>query len=205
VAAAREPGAVPVVGLTGAIAAGKSEALAAFGRHGAATLSADAVVHELLATARVRDLLVGRWGDEVAADGAVDRGRVGAIVFERPEELRWLESTLHPLVGERIAAWLAELDPEARLAVIEVPLLFETGMEAMFEATVCVVAPDALRVERAGVRGIGELEGRSERQLSQDEKAARATYVVRNNGDLAELDRRIGELVAELTTAREAR
>lgn len=204
-AAAREPGTVPVVGLTGAIAAGKSEALAAFERHGAATLSTDAVVHELLSTARVRDLLVGRWGDQVASDGAVDRARVGAIVFERPEELGWLESTLHPLVGERIAAWLAGLEPSTRLAVIEVPLLFETGMEAMFEATVCVVAPDPVRVERAGARGIGELEGRSERQLTQEEKAARATYVVRNDAGLDQLDRRVDELIADLTAAREGR
>ena len=142
---------------------------------------------------------------EVASDGAVDRARVGAIVFERPEELGWLESTLHPLVGERIAAWLAGLEPSTRLAVIEVPLLFETGMESMFEATVCVVAPDPVRVERAGARGIGELEGRSERQLTQEEKAARATYVVRNDAGLDQLDRRVDELIADLTAAREGR
>ena len=137
-----------VLGLTGAIAAGKSEALEALERHGAATLSADAVVHELLGTERVRDLLVDRWGADVAPDGVIDRGRVGAIVFERPEELNWLEQTLHPLVGERIVAWREQLPPDTPLAVIEVPLLFETGMESAFDATISVVAPDA-RAARA--------------------------------------------------------
>ena len=127
----------------GSIAAGKSEALAAFGRLGAATLSADAVVHDLLGGERMRDLLVGRWGAEVAPQGAVDRGRVGAIVFERPDELAWLESTLHPLVGERIVDWRAGLDPAVPLAVVEIPLLFETGMEPAFDATVAIVAPRA--------------------------------------------------------------
>jgi dephospho-CoA kinase len=205
VAAAPQPSPVPIVGLTGAVAAGKSEALAALERHGAATLSTDAVVHELLGTERVRDLLVGRWGAGVAPGGEVDRARVGTIVFERPEELRWLESTLHPLVGERMVEWREGLDGSARLAVVEVPLLFETGMEGLFDATICVVAPDTVRAERAGARGVTDLEGRSARQLSQDEKAARATYVVRNDGDLSELDERIGELVTDLLASRRER
>jgi dephospho-CoA kinase len=203
VAAAPESQRIPVLGLTGAIAAGKSEALAALGRLGAATLSADAVVHELLATERVRDLLVERWGAEVAPDGVIDRARVGAIAFERPEELAWLEATLHPLVGERIAAWRAALDAEAvPLAVVEVPLLFETGLEGAFDATVSVVAPDSLRADRAGARGTLELTGREGRQLSQDEKAERATYVIRNDAGLGELEQALGELVAKLTAAR---
>ena len=126
----------PFIALTGAIAAGKSEALAAFTKLGAATLSSDALVHELLADERVREGLVERWGDGIAPAGVLDRGRVGAIVFERPEELAWLESVLHPLVGERVAEWRVALPPETPLAVVEVPLLFETGMEDAFDATV---------------------------------------------------------------------
>jgi dephospho-CoA kinase len=205
VAAAPEPHTVPILGLTGAIAAGKSEALAALERQGAATLSADAVVHELLGDERVRDLLVGRWGAEVAPDGKVDRARVGAIVFADPEQLAWLEATLHPLVGERIVAWRNGLDPNTPLAVIEVPLLFETDMEAVFDGTIVIVAPDGLRADRHHARGLGELEGRSERQLSQDEKAARATYVVRNDGGLDELEHRLAEVVGDFTAAREGR
>ena len=144
---------IPIVGLTGGIAAGKSEALAALDRLGAATLSADAVVHDLLGTDAVRDALVERWGGDVAPGGAVDRERVAAIVFRSPEELGWLERTLHPLVGERIVAWRDGLDPATPLAVIEVPLLFETNMESAFDATIVVIANDDLRAERAGARG----------------------------------------------------
>ena len=147
----------------------------------------------------MRDLLVGRWGAEVAPQGAVDRGRVGAIVFERPDELAWLESTLHPLVGERIVAWRAGLDPAVPLAVVEIPLLFETGMEPAFDATVAITAPERLRVERAGVRGTSELEARAGRQLPEDEKARRATHVISNDGGIDALDRAIGRLVAELS------
>ncbi len=117
------------IGLTGGIAAGKSEALAAFGRLGAATLSSDAVVHDLLESEPLRGRLVERWGPEVAPDGRVDRARIGEIVFADPEQLTWLESQIHPLVGERTAAWLAALPAETEVAVVEVPLLFEGGRE----------------------------------------------------------------------------
>jgi dephospho-CoA kinase len=186
------------IGLTGALASGKSEALAAFARLGAATLSTDAVVHELLGAEEVRERLVERWGDQVLADGGVDRGRVGAIVFERPDELAWLESILHPLVGGWVAEWRQSLPAETPLAVVEVPLLFETGMESAFDATVCVVADDSNRAARVGDRGTQLLEGRSGRQLSQEEKAARATHVVPNDGSLTELEDQVARLVPKL-------
>jgi dephospho-CoA kinase len=187
-----------VVGLTGAIAAGKSEALEALRRLGAETLSADGVVHELLGTDRVRDLLAERWGEDVIADGEVDRARVAAVVFERPEELRWLESTLHPLVGERIVAWRTGLAPETPLAVIEVPLLFETNMESAFDATIVVIANDDLRAERAGARGTSDLEARAGQQLSQREKADRATFVVDNEGDLTDLEDALAQVYDQI-------
>ncbi len=192
--------AAPFIGLTGAVAAGKSEALAALGRLGAATLSADAVVHDLLASERVREMLVARWGAEVASEGEIDRGRVGAIVFERPEELDWLERALHPLVAERISSWRAGL-PADTPAVVEVPLLFETEMDSVFDLTICIVAADRTRAERAGARGTGELEDRSRRQLSQEEKAARATHVVANDGTLAELEAALAEVLAQIERA----
>jgi dephospho-CoA kinase len=186
------------IGLTGGIASGKSEALAAFGRLGAATLSSDAVTHELLVVPEVRARLVERWGDQVVADDHPARDRIGAIVFERPEELAWLESLLHPLVGRRIAEWRQGLETETRLAVVEVPLLFETGLEGAFDATVCVVAPDEARRRWARARGTELLDGRSGRQLSQEEKAARATHVITNEGSLAELEAQVARLVAVL-------
>src|SRR3954454_19654286 len=125
-----------VVGLTGGIAAGKSVALAAFERAGAATLSADAVAHEVLESPEVQDRIIERWNGAVLSEGRLDRERVGAIVFERPEELAWLESILHPRVAARIAEWRESLPQGVRLAVVEVPLLFEASMEEGFDATV---------------------------------------------------------------------
>ncbi len=192
----------PLVGLTGAIAAGKSEALAALARLGAATISADSVVHALLREPDVRQALSERFGDSVAPDGDVDRARLAAAVFADEEALAWLEALLHPRVGERIAAWHAGLADDVPLAVAEVPLLFETGMEAAFDATVCVVASEEARRERAARRGTGLLEGRAGRQLPQEEKARRATFVVENDGDLAELERRLAELLPLLAAGR---
>jgi dephospho-CoA kinase len=186
------------VGLTGAVAAGKSETLAAFERLGAATLSSDAVTHELLASSEVREQLVKRWGQAVLVDGQVERARVGEIVFGRPDELAWLESVLHPLIAAGIVEWRRSLSSKVPLAVVEVPLLFETGMQDAFDATVCVVADDSVRAARAGARGTELLEGRSGRQLSQEEKASRATHVISNDGSLAELEERVAQLMPAL-------
>ncbi|MEK6250585.1 MAG: dephospho-CoA kinase [Actinomycetota bacterium] len=187
-----------LIGLTGGIAAGKSEALEAFGRLGAETISSDAVVHELLDSEQVRDRLIERWGPQIAPDGAIDRIRVGEIVFERPEELAWLEAELHPRVGDRIDAWRRSLDPGTEFGVVEVPLLFETPMADAFDVTVAVVADDDTRRARAEQRGNALVDQRAARQLDQDEKAARADHVVRNEGSLADLERELSDLLAKL-------
>jgi len=190
-----------LIGLTGGIAAGKSEVLRILAELGAETISTDAVVHELLGDDEVRGLLVARWGEEIAPGDEVDRGRVGAIVFADPEELAWLESTLHPLVGEHVAAWRRGLRDDTAVAVVEVPLLFEGTMADMFDATVAVIAGDEERVRRAAARGTADLEARSGRQLSQEEKAERATHVVVNDGSLDDLEENLRELLPELEAA----
>jgi dephospho-CoA kinase len=186
------------VGLTGGIGAGKSEALAAFERLGAATLSTDRVTHELLADEEVDGLLIEHWGREIAPNGEVDRERVAAIVFEDPEELRWLESVLHPRVGVHVLDWRKRLGPEVEVAVVEVPLLFEAAMEDAFDATVAVVADDELRERRLRDRGQAGLGGRQERQLPQAEKEARADHVIRNDGTLEDLEDGVKGLLEEI-------
>ena len=185
------------IGLTGGIAAGKSEALAALGRLGAATLSSDAVVHELLDDPEVVRALVGRWGEDIAAGGAVDRRRGGEIVFADPEELAWLERFVHPRVGTRIADWLSGLPPGTEVAAVEVPLLFETSMEDAFDLTIAVIADEELRASRAGERGQALVDERVARQLSQSEKAERADRTVRNDGTIEDLERSLAEIVAQ--------
>lgn len=193
-----------LIGLTGGIAAGKSEALRILSELGAETLSTDAVVHELLGSDEVRAALIERWGEDVAPGGELDRGRIAAIVFDRHEELAWLESLLHPLVGRRVAEWRAELPDELEVAVVEVPLLFEGSMATAFDATMAVIADDEIRVQRAGARGTGELSSREARQLSQREKAERATFVVHNHGSLDQLEADLRGLFPDLVAARAA-
>jgi dephospho-CoA kinase len=186
------------IGLTGGIAAGKSEALAAFSRLGAATLSSDAVVHELLDSEPLLGRLTERWGDDVAPGGKVDRNRIGEVVFADPEQLTWLEQQIHPLVGARIGGWLAALPADTEVAVIEVPLLFESGMEAVFGTTVAIVTADEVRQERAAARGHALVDEREARQLAQHEKAERAEHVVSNDGSVDDLEQSLSALLAKL-------
>ena len=193
--------AVPFVGLTGGLGAGKSTALAALERLGAATLSTDAVVHELYGTDAVRDAVVDRWGDEVAPGGTVDRSAVARRAFATPEDRRWLEELLWPKVGERVAAFREEAlaaDPAPAAAVVETPLLFEAGLEAMYDATIAVIADEEVRAERAGARGHEAVDERASRQLPQEEKARRATHVVRNDGTVEELETKLSEVLGKL-------
>jgi dephospho-CoA kinase len=186
------------IGLTGGIAAGKSEALKAFERLGAATLSSDAVVHELLESDELREQLVERWGPDVAPDGKLERAKIGEIVFADPEQLTWLEQQIHPLVQQRTAAWLLSLPTNTEVAVVEVPLLFEAGSDKVFDTTVAVVTADEVRRERAAARGHALVDEREARQLPQSEKAERAEHVVVNDGSVEELEGALSALLEKL-------
>jgi dephospho-CoA kinase len=188
----------PFVGLTGGIGAGKSEALAALERLGAATISTDAIVHELYEEPEVRDAVVERWGPEVAPDGRVDRSAVARHAFATPEDRAWLERLLWPRVGAKVARWRETATGVA--LVVETPLLFEAGLEGNYDATIAIVADEKVRNERAAARGHAALDERTARQLSQDEKARRATYAVENSGTLEQLEQELSEVLAKLTT-----
>ena len=192
---------VPFVGLTGGLGAGKSTALEALRRLGAATLSTDAVVHDLYASDEVRGAVVARWGEEVAPGGIVDRAAVARRAFGDPEERAWLERLLWPRVGVRVAAWrekVQQLDPTPAAAVVETPLLFEAGMEAAYDATIAIVADEDVRAERAAARGHHAVAERAGRQLTQEEKAARATYVVANSGTVEDLEVALTDVLEKL-------
>jgi dephospho-CoA kinase len=191
----------PFVALTGGIGAGKSTALAALERLGAAVLSTDAVVHELYRSDSVRDAVVGRFGVEVVPGGLVDRGELAARAFATDGDLGWLEGLLWPLVRERVDNWREQqmaARPAPRAIVVEVPLLFEGGGEGMYDATIAVIADEPVREARAQARGHRALAERDARQLSQTEKAARSTYVVVNDGDLQELEDKLSSILAML-------
>jgi dephospho-CoA kinase len=182
---------VPFVGLTGGIGAGKSTALAALERLGATTLSTDQVVHQLYETPEVRDAVLERFG-------TLDRGELARRAFANREGREWLESLLWPKVGERMRTWRSQVPETARAAVVEVPLLFESGLDAAFDATIAVIADEQVRARRAGARGHEALAERSDRQLTQQEKAGRATYTVLNDGTVAQLERKLSDILAML-------
>ena len=166
-----------------------------------ATLSSDAVVHELLGTDELRDEVVAHFGSEVAPDGVIDRGALATRAFATADERQWLEQLLWPRVGARAAQWRAEQarrDPPPRAIVVETPLLFEAGMADVYDATIAVIADEAIRHERATARGHRALDERTARQLTQQEKAQRATYTVLNDGTEAELADKLSAILDKL-------
>jgi dephospho-CoA kinase len=152
----------------------------------------------------VRDAVVERWGDEVAPGGTVDRAAVAQAAFADPGERRWLEELLWPRVGQRVMDWREEVarrDPPPPAGVVETPLLFEAGLEGAYDATIAVVADEAIRRERAAARGHQSIDERTARQLTQEEKAARATYTVANSGTLEDLEQGLTGVLEKLNEA----
>lgn len=180
------------VALTGGIAAGKSEALRSFERHGAAVISSDDVVHRLYREDEgLQQALRARWGERVFSDGEVDRGAIGRIVFAERAELAWLESELHPRVRAATDAWLAA--QTAAVAVAEIPLLFETGGQDRFDRVVVVTASPEVRNARRG-----DVAAREDRLVPEDEKVRRADFHHVNDGSLEDLDAFVAGVLEEL-------
>ena len=153
----------------------------------------------------MRDAVVARWGPDVAPGGVVDRAAVARHAFASPVERAWLERLLWPRVGARVAAWRAAeaaRTPPPPALVVEIPLLFEAGLEGGYDATLAVVADEPTRAERAAARGHAAVDERTSRQLTQDEKAARADHVVRNNRDLAALEQELARVLEKLSRTR---
>ena len=188
------------VAITGGIGAGKSEALYAFQKAGAATVSSDEIVHHLLRSdPEVRTAITRELGDDVLnADGEVDRGLVAKKVFADRAKLDFLEQLLHPRVAAEYLRWreqLAELPNPPAVTVTEVPLLYETGGDERFDKVVVITAPAKLREQRRRVAR----DDRDERLLPDKEKAARADFVYVNTGTLEDLDAWVAGVMAELT------
>jgi dephospho-CoA kinase len=188
------------VAITGGIGAGKTEALHAFARHGAATLSSDDIVHRLLRDdEEVRAALRDRFGTGILDDaGNVDRHAIGRIVFDDRQALAWLEGLLHPRVSAEYMAWreaLAALPDPPAVCATEVPLLYEVGGEKRFDVVVLITAPPEIRRERARVLSPGE---REVRLIPDEEKAERADFVYVNDGTRRQLDEFVAGVVERL-------
>ena len=188
------------VAITGGIGAGKSEALYAFQKAGAATVSSDEIVHHLLRTdPEVREAIVRELGEDVLnADGEIDRGRVAEKVFADRAKLDFLERLLHPRVAAEYLKWrdqLAELPDPPAVTVTEVPLLYETGGDKRFDKVVVITAPAKLREQRRRVTR----DDRDERLLPDAEKVKRADFAYVNTGTLEDLDEWVAGVMRELT------
>jgi dephospho-CoA kinase len=185
-----------VIGLTGSIGMGKSAAAAHFAKSGVPVFDADAEVHRLYAGKAV--LAIAAVFPNAVRGGKVDRGRLAAEVAGSPEKLKALESIVHPMVVKAEIDFLRAAEQAgARLAVLEIPLLFETGAEARVDVTVVVSAPAAVQQSRVLARpGMSEakLAGLLKRQLPDQEKRARADYVVDSGTSLADMHRQIDKI-----------
>lgn len=182
------------VAITGGIGAGKSEALQAFARRGAAVASADEIVHRLLRDDReLQAEIAAELGVELTDASPDERARLAEATFGDPERVARLEALLHPRVAREQLAWLEQVDAE--LAVVEVPLLYESGAHERFDAVVAITAPREVRARR---KRLARLEERERRLLPEDEKVRRADFAYVNDGTLAELDAFVAGVVETL-------
>lgn len=189
-----------IIGLTGSIGMGKSTAAAYLRTRGVSVLDADAVVHALYRGKAVP--LVDAAFPGTTQDGAIDRARLLAAITALPDGFKRLEAIVHPLVRAEERAFLAaEFARGATLAVLEIPLLFETGGDAMVDVTIVVSAPAEVQrqrvLERPGMTA-AKLAEILARQLPDAEKRVRADYVVDTSGTVAETQAQIDKLLAAL-------
>jgi dephospho-CoA kinase len=196
---------IVAVGLTGGVASGKSTVSSLLRELGAVVIDADAIAREVVAPGTPGLAAVAsEFGPGVLApDGALDRAKLGAVVFADPARRAALEAIIHPRVRAR-AAELEAAAPPGSLVVHDIPLLVETGQQDRFDAIVVVDVPEELQVERATrERGWSEAEARSRvtAQASRTQRLAAATHVIDNAGTRDDLRRRVLEVFEELMTS----
>lgn len=188
-----------VLGLTGGIGCGKSAALAMFARLGFNVVDADQLARAVLARPDISRQLVARWGQEaLGADGLPDRAWIGRKVFGVPAELAFLEALVHPEVARLRQAAVADA---TKHHVVEIPLLFEKGLEAEYDCVICVACSDDVRLARLEARGLARLDAqaRINSQIHIGQKVMKSSYVLWNDGDLPALESQVKRLVGRLT------
>lgn len=201
-------GAKPVIGLIGAIGAGKSTAAKLLAARGGHTIDADALGHDALKQPDVVSALVNRWGETIRKpDGSLDRREIGRIVFGNAAERNALEATVFPYIGQRtreeIAA--AQANPTAAFVVLDAAVLLEAGWGDMLDRLLYIDAPRDLRIKRLAVRSgwtEGELDSREAAQWPAERKKALADAVLVNDGDAGDLARKVDQVVRDWGLAR---
>lgn len=192
------------IALTGGIATGKSYVLDQFRRRGVPCLDADALAHGVMAAGtEATTAIAERFGAEMlAADGAVDRRKLGPIVFADPSARRDLEAIVHPAVYRAIQAGLRgfELVGDGAFAVVDVPLLFETGAEGKFDRVIITACSPETQLARLRERGLSEEAARQRlaAQWPQDKKTSRADFVITTDGSFADTDEQVARVMQSL-------
>ncbi|KWT57412.1 dephospho-CoA kinase [Streptomyces albus subsp. albus] len=186
------------VGLTGGIGAGKSEVSRLLASYGAVIVDADKIAREVVEPGTPGLAAVTEeFGPEVlAADGTLDRPKLGAIVFNDPEKLRALNAIVHPLVGARSAELEAAAGPDA-VVVHDVPLLTENGLAPLYDLVIVVDAQPRTQLDRlVRLRGMAEDEAkaRMEAQATREQRLAIADLVIDNDGPLEALEPQVREV-----------
>lgn len=191
-----------VIGLTGGMGMGKTSAAAHFIRHGVPVFDADAYVHRLYDGEAVPVIEAAFPG--VTRDGRVDRALLAKQVAHAPERLRQLEALVHPLVVKAEIDFLCQQEAKgAALAVLEIPLLFETGAEARTDVTIVLSAPEDVQRSRVMARPgmmAEKFEALKARQLPDAQRRARADYIVESGTTLETLNAQLDTLMAALRT-----
>ena len=191
--------------LTGGIATGKSYVLERFRRLGASCLDADLLAHGVMAAGtEASHAIASRFGaDMLDRSGAVDRRRLGPVVFADPDARRDLEAIVHPAVGRAITAGLRAFELlGSRIAIVDIPLLHETKGENRFASVIATVCSPETQLARLVARGLSEADAsrRLAAQLPAEEKAGRADFVIRTDGTFDDTDRQVGEVWTELVS-----
>ena len=193
---------IPRLGLTGGIGAGKSTALAYLHECGAAVISSDDIVHELYDRPEIIAAIQARYGEKVMSGAHVNRQALAHVVFLDQDELQWLEQLLHPHVHAAVDEWAAaqqQARPRPAVVAAEIPLLFETGAEALFDFVMLVTAPAEVRRRRLTAKLTdSEFARRLAQQMPEDQKIARSDFVFHNNGDRKALREFVGQTVAQI-------
>lgn len=192
------------IALTGGIGSGKTTALAMFEARGAACLNSDHVVHQLLQRRDVRDRIAARLALEHVPAGEAGRQQLANVVFADESKLRGLEEIIFPLVRKKLTEWMeSEEVRQAPAVVVEIPMLFESGMEDLFDVIVLVTAPAEVRQARnAGRLSQADFERRALQQMPEAEKRQRSDFVFENTGSPDEMDEFIDRTLATVTRSR---
>ena len=184
------------VALTGGIATGKSHVRIAFQALGIPTIDADVLARDVVAPGTPGlSQIANRFGREVLdSTGGLDRKKLASIVFENPEARRDLEEIIHPAVRQAIDQWFASLAPKQPIAIADIPLLYETGRDREFDVVIVTTCDPATQIRRVMARdAVTEVEARQRiaAQLTSDEKAQRANYVIRTDGTFEDTARQV--------------